>query len=629
MREILFNLDLTHWQAALLAFLPALLNLFILIYVSARFPSDRISKIFSFYLAAMIIYQFGDTFTRLSCSLETAMLWSCIFMVGILFMVPIGLHFTLLFTGSKKVVESLAGQIFLYLPVPVFLVYTLLNKENMRFSDLPFWGWTSKGGGTSFLIFEGYWLGAQGVLVLILLVRHAFRTYGKSTQKKQALVIAIGYVIPAITAMVTQVIFPGMKNVAPIPLTSTVLILFSVGILVALKKFDLFIVTDALQTETILETMTDVVIIASPENEILFINKEGEEVLGLSNDSKKRRLIQSLFAHEKEYEEFREKLFSPALEGQKTHNFVTKLISKSGSKISVLISATPFSVSIGKPQVLLLVHNISEHLQTSEQLVLREEQLKEKTDELNTFFYRTTHDLKGPVASIIGLTKLATKDSSPETTGMCIQKIEQSASRLNNILLDLIKIMQIKERQTEVVFIDFNKMADAIIQSIKYSTGQDIVDFKVWVEPNIVFHSDEKLIDTILYNLVANAVNYRQQHDKAASFVHIQIRNSGDSVLITVTDNGIGIRKEIQDKIFNLFFRGTEDSKGTGLGLYILKNAVNKLNGRVVIDSEIHKGSTFTVYLPDLKGTVATPNTAGENASYLPSIKSLTFHGVR
>lgn len=619
MNEILFKLDLAHWPAILLSLLPALLNVFILIYVKVKFKGDKISKIFSFYLLAMIIYQFGDTFCRMSVTEETATLWYSILYLGLLFMVPLGVHFTLLFTGKKKIAGSLIAQTILYLPVPVFLIYTLLNRDAMRFMESSFWGWTPSGMETSFLLFQAYWMGTQGLIILFLLLRHAYTTSNKKVGKKQALVIALGYVIPTFQGMATQVILPEITGGISIPITSTFVTLFSISILIAMKKFGLFSITDTLETETILEAMTDVVIIASPEKEILFINKEGEEMLGLNNASEKLTRLQHLFAHESEYKEFRENLFSPALEGQKIHNFVTKLISKSGNKISVLISATPFQVSLGKPQVLLLVHNISEHLQTSEQLVLREEQLKEKTDELNTFFYRTTHDLKGPIASIIGLTTLATKDSSRETTGMCIQKIEQSASRLNNILLDFIKIMQIKEKETEVVPIDFTKIANGIIQSIKYSTGQDIVEFKVWIEPNIIFHSDEKLIDTILYNLISNAVNYRQQIDKVSSFVSIQIRNSGDSVLITVTDNGIGIRKEIQNKIFNLFFRGTEDSKGTGLGLYILKNAVNKLNGRVVLDSEIDKGSTFNVYIPDLKSKVIAHETIYEQVVLSPA----------
>ena len=309
MKSILFNLDLTHWPAVLLSLLPALLNLFIFIYVRIKFPTDKISRVFSFYLVALIVYQFSDTFTRLSSNVETATLWSCIFMVGILFMVPLGLHFALLFVGKKKFTSSLAGQIFLYLPVPVFLIYVLLNKDVLNFFDSPFWGWTAKGGGTSFLLFEGYWLGTQGLLIFFFLMRHAFKASHKSVGKKQSLIIALGYMIPTIQGFVTQVILPGTKDGESIPLASTCATFFSVAILIAMKKYGLFSITDSLQTETILETMTDVVIIASPDKEILFINKEGEQVLGVNNANNEYRPMQSLFADEKQYEDFIENLF--------------------------------------------------------------------------------------------------------------------------------------------------------------------------------------------------------------------------------------------------------------------------------------------------------------------------------
>ncbi len=601
MKETLLNLDFTHWQAILLSGLPAFLNLFIFIYVRIKFPDDKISNIFSFYLVALIAFQANDTVTRMSASYETALLWNCILIGGTILMVPLGLHFTLLFTGRKKFLNSLAGQSFLYLPIPVFLIYMLLNKEEMSFIYSPFWGWVSNGGGSEFRLYIAYWLGMQGTLTLFFLLLYAWQAPPKSTEKKQSFIIGLGYVIPTIYAVVVQVIFSGSETNLGVPLTSTFMTSFSLGILIALKKYDLFSIADSLKTQTILEAMTDILIVLSPDKKIQFINKEGESALGVNNADKDSLNMEGIFSGGREESEmFMEKLFRPALEGKKTLNYSSEFISRSGVKIPVLISATPFRISITQVQVLLLVHDMSELHQTNKQLALREEQLKEKTEELNSFFYRTTHDLKGPIASIIGLTRLAKKDNTLPMATMCIDKIDQSASRLDKILLDFIKVMQIKEKVREVQLINFYTLTDDIIQSIKYSTGPDIVDFKVWIEPRIVFHGDEKLIDSILYNLIANAVNYRKLYAEEDPFVYVQIRKFGNGIMMKVMDNGIGMKQEIQGKIFSLFFRGNEDSKGTGLGLYILKNALDKLNGRVMLESEVNKGSTFTVYLPDL-----------------------------
>jgi PAS domain S-box-containing protein len=602
MDQTLSDLNFDHWEAILLSTLPALLNLFIFLYVRIKFQADKISKIFSLFVLALVLFQLSDTFVRMSNSVETAMLWNSIFMIGVLFLSSLGIHFTLLYTGKKKYADSFVVQFLIYTPAFIFFIFAYLNKEQFSFYPSSFWGWVYHDTDISLAAWQGYWIGMQGLIMLLLLTRHALNAPPKSATRKQAIIITTGFAIPLVQGICTEVILPVLHDGFSIPLTSAFMTFFSVAVLIALKKFGLFTVADSLQTETILEAMTDVLIILSPDKKILFINNEGEVALGVNNENREHLDIERFFAGGKAgADDFTEKMFVPALEGEKPESYSTEFISKTGRRIPVLISATPFKVAIGKPQVLLLVHDITTLIQTEQRLAIREDQLKDKTEELNSFFYRTTHDLKGPVASIIGLAKLAKKEQDLMLMAQCLEKIETSAARLNEILLDFIKVMQIKERVTEVTPVNFYKMTDNIIQAIRYSTDRDIVNFKVWIEPNTLFHSDENLLDSILYNLVANAVNYRKLHSDEDSFVHIQVRRFGNGVLMKVSDNGIGIRKEIQGKIFNLFFRGTEDSKGTGLGLYILKNALAKLNGRIEIESEINQGTTFTVYLPDLK----------------------------
>lgn len=609
MKQILFDLDFDHWQAILLSSLPALLNLFIFFYVRIKFQTDKISKLFSLYLLSLIVFQVSDTFVRMSSSEETAVLWNTIFMIGALFLAPIGVHFSLLYTGKKKFAESFTVNFLLYAPAIVFTMLTFLLKENYYYFPSSFWGWVYQDQTTSIGALQGYWIGLLGLIMLLLLTRNAIKSRTDSSKRKQAIIIAVGYSIPLLQGIATEVVMPVLNGGFAIPLTSAFMSFFSLAVLIALKKFGLFSVADSLKTKTILEAMTDVLIILSPEKKIEFINAEGELALGVNSSDRESLNIEDFFAGGKEdSDQFMEKLFFPTLKGEKTQNFSTEFISKKGRRIHVLISATSFKITTGKPQILLLIHDVSDMVQTAKQLAIREDQLKDKTDELNSFFYRTTHDLKGPVASIIGLAKLAKKEKEAAIMAQCLEKVEVSAQRLNAILLDFIKVMHIKERVTDVTPINFYKMTDNIIQTIKYSTDRDVVNFKVWIEPNAFFHSDEHLLDSILYNLVSNAVNYRKLHSDEDSFVHIQVSRFGNGIMLRVSDNGIGIKKEIQGKIFNLFFRGNEDSKGTGLGLYILKNALAKLNGRIELESEHNHGTTFVVYLPDLKTNVIDPS---------------------
>ncbi|HET6991041.1 MAG TPA: ATP-binding protein, partial [Bacteroidia bacterium] len=429
-----------------------------------------------------------------------------------------------------------------------------------------------------------------------------FRLNKENVKRKQVIVMMIGFTFPLMQGTITEIILPHFYNHSSIPLASTSMTFFSVAILIALRKYKLFSINDSLKTRTVLEAMTDILIVLSADKKIQFINREGELALGVSQYEKNDLKVEDFFmCNAQGKDNFCENVFVPVLAGKKVANYHTEIRTRSGRKISVLVSATSYKAGMFESQVLLLIHDISELIQTEKQLAVREEQLKDKTEELNAFFYRTTHDLKGPVASIIGLTKLIKKEYDPVVIDMCLDKIENSATRLNDIILDFIKIMQVRDRTPEVSLIDFPKITDNIVQSLKYSTGQDYVDFSVSIDPDISFHCDESLLDSILYNLVANAVNYRKSRAGENSFVHIQLRSFANGILMKVSDNGIGMKKEIQGKIFDLFFREANDSKGSGLGLYILKNAVTKLNGRVELESEIDKGTTFSVYLPDLK----------------------------
>lgn len=246
----------------------------------------------------------------------------------------------------------------------------------------------------------------------------------------------------------------------------------------------------------------------------------------------------------------------------------------------------------------MLVNDISNQLHTAQELAKRENELKEKNAELETFFYRATHDLKGPSASIIGLVQLAKMEGVDPSAMEYIDKIETSARQLEGILLEFIRIIHIQEREVQPVRIDFDEMIAEIIQPIKYRTKNSVSNFRVHVDCSQPFFTDKGMMNSILYNLINNAVNYKKKQPNEESYVEVEVIRSNNGINIWVRDNGIGIPQEIQRDIFNIFFRGSESSKGTGLGLYIVKSAVNKLHGHIYLDSQPGKGTSFHIYIP-------------------------------
>jgi signal transduction histidine kinase len=144
--------------------------------------------------------------------------------------------------------------------------------------------------------------------------------------------------------------------------------------------------------------------------------------------------------------------------------------------------------------------------------------------------------------------------------------------------------------------INFNKLIDECIHSLNHLPEFQKISFRKEIEPELTFHTEWTLLNAIVQNLIENGIKYSAEENP---FVNIKVWSENGGVAIRVADNGQGISIEHQSKIFEMFYRATHQSRGTGLGLYILKRSVDKLQGQIDIESEPGIGSTFTVKLPE------------------------------
>lgn len=599
MTQTLFNFTFSHGEAVLLAAIPALLNIAIFIYLRTRTPDYKISRLFALFQLALALWQINDILVRMSSTVEAAEEWNAILSVGWLFTTSIGLHFTLHYTGRKAFAESLAFQFLIYFPAVVFVILnlTIQNKNFLAASE--FWGWKTQASAWNMINLESYWISVQAMLMLFLLFHYAFRKSKGTAERKQAMLIAIGFAFPVTQGVITEIILPIFDPTLTIPLTTTFMTGFSIATLIALIRYKLFNVTESLKIPTILNALTNILIIISPDGIIRFISNQGAKTLGINPSLAVGTKISQLFISKEDTQKFMDQLILPTLNNERIMNYPAELMARGTGKINTVISATSFKEKPNEAQILLLIQDISGQVQTQNQLAEREQELKDKSEELNMFFYRATHDMKGPSASITGLIRLAQKEGFPAEVMTYISKIGTSAARLENILFDFIRLIHNRERQISPVRIDFDEMADEIIQPLKLS--ETSTHFHVLADWPEGFMSDNGLVTSIMYNLVVNASKYRKKQSEEESFVNVQIKPFENGIKIRVSDNGQGIAPEIQNDIFNIFFRGGENAQGTGLGLYIVKNAVTKLKGRISLESKIGVGTTFTVYLPDMR----------------------------
>ena len=225
--------------------------------------------------------------------------------------------------------------------------------------------------------------------------------------------------------------------------------------------------------------------------------------------------------------------------------------------------------------------------------------LKQKNEELKTLIYRASHDLKGPLASMLGLFQvLEYEEQNIPTLKLYLSYIKKSAEKLNNTLMDLLEVGMIDQPIKSFHPFAIHDTIEDIISSLDNYPGREKVNVKMKVDNNIMLVSSEKILRSVIQNLIENSIKYRQFNEDIQCETLITCRAQQDEVVLTVRDNGQGMDKNVVKKAFDMFFRGTQDSNGSGLGLFIVKSNVEKLGGKIKIKSKVRKGTEISISLP-------------------------------
>jgi signal transduction histidine kinase len=223
--------------------------------------------------------------------------------------------------------------------------------------------------------------------------------------------------------------------------------------------------------------------------------------------------------------------------------------------------------------------------------------IEKKNNELDLFFYKVCHDLKSPISAIIGLDDVVRDQITDESSLKYFAVYNKQVTRINDILDDLIKLTKMDHHSESKGIIDFNKLINDCISSFTYLKNFEKVDFNFSVADNFNFKSEWTLINSIVQNLIENAIKYADS-SKPKSSICFEVETIGREVHITCRDNGIGIKEEAVKHIFDMFYKEDNQFNGSGLGLYILNRAVEKLHGSVEVQSVQGEGTTMFVSLP-------------------------------
>jgi signal transduction histidine kinase len=231
------------------------------------------------------------------------------------------------------------------------------------------------------------------------------------------------------------------------------------------------------------------------------------------------------------------------------------------------------------------------------QLVQSNEMLTKTNSELDRFVYSTSHDLRAPLSSVLGLINIADRTENLQDVKRYLSMMKERVHSLDKFIRDITDYSRNNRLDIVREKINLSEMAHEIWDSLKFAPEAERINFHVEIPQDAFVESDKNRLRVIMGNLISNAIRY---HDlaKAERFIRLQHQMNGKVFYLRVEDNGQGIAPEYHTRIYDMFYRGNEQSKGSGLGLYIVKEALVKLSGSIHLESAPGKGSIFTVKLP-------------------------------
>jgi signal transduction histidine kinase len=227
----------------------------------------------------------------------------------------------------------------------------------------------------------------------------------------------------------------------------------------------------------------------------------------------------------------------------------------------------------------------------------RTEALALANEELSKFIYKSSHDMRSPLTSIKGLVSIALSDAGRGQEQHYIDMIMGRVNHLDGIYTGLIEFMNVKERQPKFEPIALDPLKQAVLANMEQKRGELPIQIHFESAPDLQLVTDEFLLRAILQSLVLNAIDFRD--DDKVSECTVRFTQTADGWTMEVADNGLGMSAEFLPKAFEMFVRGSNKSRGSGLGLYTAQLAASKLGGRLRLESEAGKGTVVYLEIGD------------------------------
>lgn len=290
---------------------------------------------------------------------------------------------------------------------------------------------------------------------------------------------------------------------------------------------------------------------------------------------------------------------------KKTHPQSMRILLTGYTDIQAVISAVNFGSIFRYLQKPWIEEEIREAIQgafevydTRVQLIEKNLELEKAYRELDKFVYSASHDMRSPLMSILGIVRLSRMEPDNSNTEKYFDMIEESVQRMDEFIKNIIGYY--KNNRIELSFseIQVKELLDDILKDLEpLIKNQEGIEIRIKLSAEVPLIADRLKLQIILSNLISNALRYQKKD--VEKWIEIRSTINQETAIFEIEDGGIGIATEELEGIFKMFHRATNYNPGSGVGLYITKDAVNRIGGKIEVTSSLGKGSLFKVSFPN------------------------------